>query len=181
MKPSALALVVLAALGWAGTALAHDCDDTTIGSFSCCSPPVHWRGRHDTRDARLAITTEDGDATLLITGNVVAVQLSDKAMKHMQRKFRDSEDEDSDNPLSQSIKEVVFTAVRSMLDHSAECRIRDIKDVTYEHGRLILTSRDDGTVFANFDVDNDDVMRGFSERDARAFVREFDRVKASQR
>ena len=174
MKPTPLVLALLT-LFVAAPAFARERD--CAFSMGCNSSMVHVTSRFDPRDARLAINTEDGDATLLITDDVIAVQLSDHAMGCLRRKLHDEYDED-DNALAQSIKAVVFTTVRSVLNHSATCRIRDVRDVRYEDGRLEIVTNDRGAVFTHLDVDDDNVMRDFSDRDARAFVQEFHRVKA---
>ena len=179
IAPLVLAAVTLAPAPYA---FAHTHDESCSAvHMTSCSPPVRWAARHDVGDARLAITTEDRDATLLLTDEVVAVQLSDRALHRVQRKLQQQLDEDDDNALAQSIKAVVFAGVRTLLDHSAECRIRDLRDASYEDGRLVFTTESGKCVFADLDVNDGDVMQGFKERDARAFVEEFRRVKAHQR
>jgi hypothetical protein len=156
----------------------HACDKHRSSFNSdCCEPPARWASRHDTRDARFYINTEGGKASLLITNSVVAVQLSDKTINKVHRKFRESENEDSDNTLGHAIKVAVFSAVRLALDHSAECPIRDIRDVDYHNGRLVITTEDGKRLFEDMDVSDDDVLASFSERDALAFVKEFRRAK----
>lgn len=179
MKPTWLIVVALTVLP-ASLALAHEHEwKSCSADFTCCSAPAHWRARHDTRDARLAINTVGGEATLLITDDVVAVQLSDQTMKRVRHELDAKLDGDDENALAQSIKAVVISSVRALLNHSAECRIRDLNDVEIEDGRLVFLSRHNEHVFTNLDLNDDDVMSGFSERDAEAFVREFHRVKSS--
>ena len=174
--PLALALCCLLP---AGRAQARDHDLDLCGMHaSCCSPPVHWRARHDVSAARFAIVTRDGDATLLLTDRAVAVQLSDRAMHRVIRELRDEQEEYEDNVLARSIKSVVLSGVRALLDHSAECRLRDIDDVACKDGRLIITTIGGDGIFENLDVHDSDVMSAFSAEDARAFVREFQRLRA---
>jgi hypothetical protein len=154
-----------------------DAHDATMRS-SCCRPPTRWAARHDTHRARIAVTTEDGEVVLLLTGDVVAFQLSDRTFHKVRRKLRDKENEDSDNALAQAIKTAVLSGVRALLDHSAECPIRDVSDVDYRDGRLVFTAENGRRIFENIEVDNRDVMQSFSESDARLFVREFRRAKA---
>ena len=75
----------------------------------------------------------------------------------------------------------VVAGVSSLLDHSAECPIRDLKDVEYREGRLVFTAQNGGRVYNSVHVNDEDVMSGFSESDARLFVREFRRLKARER
>lgn len=180
MKPAPHALaVLLLVLFPVGAAVAgNDDSDGNHLHTSCCSPPARWAARHDTRDARIAIKTSDRDAVLLLTDEVVALQLSDRTMREVRRKLRDEEDSDEDNALARAIKVAVMSGVRALLDHSAECPVRELSDVQYRHGRLILISEDGDRIFDDVNVNDHDVLSGFSERDALAFVREFRRLKA---
>ena len=117
------------------------------------------------------------DVTLLLTDRVVAIQLSDRTLHRVERKLH-REREDQDNPIAQAIEAVVLGGVRTMLHHSAECRIRDLSDVEYRDGELVLVTQNGETLFENMEINKGEVMQGFSEPDARAFVREFRRLKA---
>jgi hypothetical protein len=146
-------------------------------STSCCDRPTRWAHRHDPRDARLAITSEGGDATLILTDEVAAIQLSDRALHRVYRKLRDEQENDEDNAFASAIRTAVFSSVRVLLNHSAECPIRDIRDVEYRGGRLRFTSEDGERIFKSIRFDDQDVMGGFGEQDAQAFAREFRRIK----
>src|SRR5207247_10052580 len=100
----------------------------------------------------------------------VAIQLSDRVLHKVNRKMRDADDED-DNALGRAIKTAVLSGVRSLLNHSAECDIRDIAKADYRDGELILTARNGERIFASTEIGDEDVMHNFSESDARAFVR----------
>jgi hypothetical protein len=140
--------------------------------------PVRWTERHDPDDARLAISTRGNKATLLITDEVVAMQLSERTFAKIQKKLAKERDEEEDHALARAIKTAVLSSVVALLDHSAECSVDDIRDVDYRNGRLVFVSEDGDRLFESVEVDDDDLTTAFSERDARAFVREFRRVKA---
>ena len=178
MKKAALALVLLVLLP-TGRALAHGrCADGPDLRSSCCDPPARWGPRHDADEARIAITTGGRDVTLLLTLDVVALQLSDRRFHRVCRELHRRADVDDDgNILAEAIEAAVLSGVRALLDHSAECPIRDLRDVEYRRGRLIFTTEDGERIFEDMSLNDRDVMRDFSERDARAFVREFQRVK----
>ena len=178
MKSLAVGLLVLA-LTPAGTAFAKhadDCPNVTIRG-GCCDPPTRWAERWNPGEARRAITTEDGAVTLLIDDREVALQLSDRAMHKIGRKLHDQADDADENPIGQALKDAVLTVVRSMLDHSVECRVRDLRSVDYRDGRLELVTTDGDRLFEKIEVDDRDVLENFSPADARAFVSEFQRVK----
>ena len=177
MKPAPFALAALLLLPAAGIpapARATEADGFQIS----CDPPVRWSSRHDTREARMAITSREGEVDLILTDRVVAVQLSDRVMRKIRRETRQELNDEEDNPVAQAIKTVVLSGVRVLLNHSAECPVRDLDDVEYRNGRLVLTSEDGKRLFDNMEVNDDDLLASFSERDARAFALEFQRVKA---
>ena len=179
MKTVLLTLLGLTLLPAPG-AFAHGSDLCRLNT-SCCDAPVRWAQRHDTRGTRIAITSADGDALLLLTDDVVAMQLSERTFHKIKRELRHGGDDAEDNPFAQAIKTAVMASVSSLLNHSAECPIRDLKDVDYRQGRLVFTSEDGGRVFDHVNVNDEDVMRTFSEDDARLFVREFRRAKSRTR
>jgi hypothetical protein len=144
---------------------------------SHCGNRVHWVDHRDPADARLAITTEDGKVSLLLTDREVAMQLSDRMVHRVDRQLRRQEDE-QDNPLGMAIAAAVLGTVRELIDNSFACRLRDVRDVTYEDGRLRFVGRGGRPVFEDADICDTDVLASFSERDARAFVREFRKLKA---
>lgn len=175
LSPLLITAVVLC--GGAVSARATDLQCFT-GSAWGCQSPARLASRHDTHAARLAITSEDGNATLLITNDVVALQLSDRTFRRIDRRLRDEEDEDQD-ALGAAIKSAVFSSVRSMLAHSAECRVREIRSVSYQDGRLVFLTENGRYVFGGAHIvdDDEDTLDSFSERDAVAFVAEFKKVK----
>jgi len=140
----------------------------------------HWRDRMDPAQARLAITTEDGDVTLLLTDRDVAFQLSERTFGKVQRRLRDAEDDHQDNWLASVIVTTVTSTVREVLDRSFAYHVRDLRDVSYEDGHLVFVSRHGRVVFGGDGCCDSDVTGAFSEEDALHFVREFRRLKAEQ-
>ncbi len=147
---------------------------------SCCDRPARWAERYDERDARVAITNREGQVTLLLTRDVVAMQLSDRTLRHIRRELRHDHGEDDDNAFAQAIKAAVAASLGSILNHSAECPIRDLKDVDYRDGRLVFITNDGRSIFESVEIDDEDALRGFSASDARLFVKEFRRLKGRE-
>ena len=81
--------------------------------------------------------------------------------------------------IAEAIQTAVISGVRALLDHSAECSIDDLRDVDYRGGKLVFYGTDGDRIFKNLEIDDRDVAESFSPKDARAFVREFRRLKAS--
>ena len=182
MKHALLALACLALLP-APAALAHDRECLSLNGF-CCAAPARIAPRHDLHAARIAITTRDGDGVMVLTDEVLAVQLSDHALRRVRQELWDRERAQDENPIAQAVVTAIFSGVRSLLDHSAECSIRDIREVEYRDGRLLVfTNRGRHRVFGSIDDDGDTdhLSRSFSESDARLFIGEFHRLKAERR
>ena len=174
--PIALALfTILTAHG----APAQACDRGS--NFSIGDPPARLSSRYDVRDARMAITPETGEVILLITDDVVALQLSDRTLHKVWRKMKDEAKEDEDQVLAHVFKVAVFSSVRALLSSSAEYPVRDLRDVEYRNGRLVFTTKNGERLFGHVRVNDSDMMAGFAESDARQFVSEFHRVQARTR
>jgi hypothetical protein len=174
MKTSLLfALVALAVLPALPTGPTAD-----AMTFSCRDKYVRLMDHHDPADALVAIDSENGTLTLLLTERVVAFQLSDRTLHRVRRELREKKDE-QDNWLAAAIVTAVTGTVSELIDTSVQCRVRDLRDVSYEDGRLVFTARDGRQVFEDVEADDSDVTASFSERDARKFVREFRRLKLS--
>jgi hypothetical protein len=174
----ALLVLLLTALVPAGAAVAHErhCrhDGIHIGHVRS---PVDWGPRHDLARARFAILTEKREAALVLTrDDQVAIQLSDRVMRDLDREFEREMDED-DGFLAEAIKSAVLGSVRGMLNHSLECPIDELRDARYEDGRLVLVTNRGRYVFDDLEIDDRNALECFSEHDARAFVREFRRAK----
>ena len=146
-------------------------------SLSCRGHHIRWGHHHDVADTHLGITSEDGKVTLVLTDRVVAFQLSDRTLHRVDRELKDKKDE-QDNWFGAIIVTAVVGTVREFIDNSLECRVRDLRDVSYEDGRLVFTARDGRLVFDDMENCDKNVTEAFSERDARTFVREFRRLKA---
>jgi hypothetical protein len=179
MRTATLTLL-LAVLLPAGAALARD-HDMSIGSCEVRAP-LEWGARHDPARARLAILTEDRATVIVLTRDLVAVQLSDRTLHQLDREIASEKDKDNeDGILAQVIKSAVLGGFRALLDHSLECPIEDLRDVRYRDGRLILITVDGDRIFEDLKINDDEVLEGFSEHDAQDFVQEFHRAKGHSR
>lgn len=177
-----LLVLLLAALVPAGAAVARERHCHNDGfHVGLVHSPVDWGPRHELDRARFAILTEGREAVLVLTRDrQVAIQLSDRAMRELDREIESEQDED-DGFLAEIIKHAVLGAVREMLDHSLECPLSALRDARYEDGRLVLVTNRGRHVFDDLEVEDRNVLECFSERDAHAFVREFRRAKAGAR
>jgi hypothetical protein len=148
--------------------LAH-ADDKKPGisiSFSSEDPRTHLGPRHDPRDARLAITTRDGSTSLLLTHDVVAVQLTDRALANVSTK------DDAG-----FLEELIASGVRLAIRKAVEYPIANIRSVEIRDGALVLTNDKNQPVFTEIKVNHTDVLRDFSVADAARFVNAFRAAK----
>jgi hypothetical protein len=178
-----LATALLLAAAAPAFASAHDHErdaDLSLDHVTCCDDPARWAPRHDERRADFAIHTRQGDTALLIDGDNVVMQLSDRAMHKVTRSLRDDQDGD-DNALGRAIKAAVYSSVRSMLANGIECPIRELRDVRYTNGELVLIARNGTHVFEKVDIGHERATQDFAADDAKAFVREFHRAQAQHR
>ncbi len=186
--PGAILLLFLAGVGLALAGLlapAFCTDDATDPgpkqvtiTTKGVDSPARIAPRHVSDAARIAIRTEDGDAELLVTSRVVAVQLSDRGLARVRRQLEPARENSQaqDNPLGW-FEGAVLAAVGSFLDHSAECPLADVRDARYEDGRIVIETNRGQRLFEHIDVDSRDVMSSFAEKDARKFVREVRRAR----
>src|SRR6185369_2691364 len=98
-------------------------------SFSSDDSHVTLGARHDARDARFAMTTREGAASMMILRDVVAVQLTDATLAHIE-------------PGNDAgfIEELLVSGVRLALKKAIEIPISDLRSVEYRDGGLVFTN-----------------------------------------
>jgi len=173
MKTAPIGIALLALLAWpAGPVpVARACDLFDDHGLT------HFRAHQNPDDARIAITTRNGKVTLLLNDRYVAFQLSERTLHRVNRELRDAE-EDQENAFASAIVTAVTATVRGLIDHSVVCYVRDLRDVSYQDGRLEFRGRNGRLVFDDGEMGDTDVATAFSEHDAQNFIREFRRLKA---
>ncbi len=180
MRRAALFLL-LAVVFPAGVSLAHD-HDRHGGHIrgGTIEPPVVCAPRHDIGRARYAMPTRNRSVVLLITRRHVAVQLSDRTMREIDREMRNERDED-EGVIVNAFKSAVLGGVRSLLDHSFECPLDELCDARYRDGRLELITEDGDRIFEDIQIEDRDLLESFRAQDAQAFVEEFHRLRHGSR
>ena len=136
-------------------------------SFDSDDARTRLAPRHVLRDARLAVPTRNGAAVLLLTGDVVAVQLSDATLAAVKT-------EDDANVFA----EMLVAGVRAAVRKSVEYPIADIRSAEIRNGSLVLTNDEGEPVFSEIKVNGTIVTRDIATADAARFVKAFRAVKA---
>ena len=179
MKLPVLALSALMLLPAGAASAQHHHHGTRISINGHDDSNAHPGPRRTPRETRAFITTSDNVATLLLTRDVLALQLTDRALDRIARDA--DEDADEHGVIGRWVSNVVRSTVASVLRHSIEIPIADVRSVEYRGGRLLVTTEDGERIFEDVEIEDSDVMENFSRRDAEAFVRQFRALKAQAR
>jgi hypothetical protein len=133
-------------------------------SVSSEDPNTEMGPRYETRDARLAITSRDGSVVLMLMDDLVAVQLSDKALAAMETKKKKE---------TGFLEDLLVAGVKLAVGKSVEYPIAHIRSIDVRNGLLQLTNDQNKPVFSDLKVNGKDVLRDFSSADAARFVSAF--------
>jgi hypothetical protein len=146
-----LLLLTVPALAKEGISISLNSDDsrTELGD------------RHELRDARTAITSQDRSVELMLIGDVIAMQLSDRALNQMESKKK------KDTNL---LEEILLAGVQVAVGKSIEYPVASIKSIDYANGALRIIGADGKPVFTEVKVNGTDVMRDFARADAARFA-----------
>lgn len=132
-------------------------------SLSSKDPNTTMGPRHEARDARVAITSRDGSTMLLLMNDIVAVQLTNRALSDVESKKADTS----------FLEEILAAGVRVAVGKSVEYPIAHLSAVEYRAGALRILSDEKKPVFEELKVNGKDVLRDFSSADAMRFVNAF--------
>jgi hypothetical protein len=143
--------------------------------------PARMGPRRDAREARLAITTTNDVVSLLLTRDVVAMQLTERTLRQVSGEMARDAGDEGDGFLARMIGDVVRGSVSTMLRRSIEFPVSELRSVEYQGGKLVFTTEEGERIFEDVEVNDTKMAESFSPADARAFVREFQAVKARTR
>jgi hypothetical protein len=132
--------------------------------------------RMPVNQALFGITSEDGQAALLLTERGIVLQLTDQGLARV-TSMEESKQEDQ-GMLTRLFEGLVRSGVRALLDHGIEYPLADLAAVRYEQGRLHFVRNNGEPIFEDVRVNDVSVMESFRAQDARAFVTRFHAEKA---
>lgn len=138
-------------------------------SYSADDPRTHLAARHTAREARLAVGTRSGAATLFLLNDVVAVQLSDASIAEMKPKGD-----------ANFFEEWLVAGVRLAVGKSVEYPLAHIRSAEVRNGALVLTSDEGKPVFDDVTVNGSNVTHDLEPADAARFVSAFRAAKATR-
>ena len=118
------------------------------------------------------ITTRDGAVDLMLVGDRIVVGLSDSSIEEI-REQTDTTALDADGGLAASIEKYVKAKVQTTLAKRIDYPVSDLRDVSYERGRIVF-EYEDGKKFNLLEgakSDDQAVLGAFSEEDSERFVK----------
>jgi len=128
---------------------------------------AHIVDREAPARARFAITSRDGQATLLLMDTTIVAQMTDRGLAKMNDR---AATDTIKNRVSQFFARVTLDALVPFLDHGIAYHLRDMADATYADGRLQLRRANGDEVFRDVEIGHNRLMESFTPEDARAFA-----------
>lgn len=127
------------------------------------------RLQHNAAD--YAITTREGSVDLMIAGEAILIQFTDRFLEGIEKEIK-SEAKDNDTHFANVIRSMVSSGVTTLLDRALSIPFSEISEVYYKDGRLFIMNHEGRELFDNLDIDGKQVMEDFRRRDARRFAEE---------
>lgn len=122
------------------------------------------------------ITNSDESVNLIVAETGIAIQFSDQFLDNLDDEINSEEGDGENSVLAETIKSMVSSGVRTILDHAILIPFYEIGSVSYEDGRIILTDVNGEEIFDDLEINDTQVMEDFSRRDSRRFVADAEKL-----
>jgi hypothetical protein len=122
------------------------------------------------------ITNRDESVNLIVAETGIAIQFSDQFMDNLDDEINSADGDGDNSVLAKTIKSMVSSGVRTILDHAILIPFYEIGSVNYEDGRIIITDMNGEELFEDLEVNDKQVMEDFSGRDSRRFVADAEKL-----
>lgn len=126
--------------------------------------------RISTDESEASIVTTDGMVELLLAGNDVVIQFSEKKLDRITDEIKNENSSASDSHFEAVLKSMLSSGVRTLLDRGIAIPLYEISDISYENNRLIIRNMQGIEIFEDLEIENKPVMEQFSRREARRFI-----------
>jgi hypothetical protein len=140
--------------------------------------PARPGPRYTPSQAQMYLNTRDDVASLFLTRDVVALQLSERTLRRVSDQVES--EGNHDGFFARMIVDVVHNTVNNVLRRSLQIPLDELRSADYRDGRLILIDNDGDEVFHDVEIEDRQVMDSFTPRDAQLFVRQFRALKAAR-
>lgn len=125
-------------------------------------------------DDRFFIESTDQAVKLGLTDEAVYMRLSDRKLREIDEELSEASDGEG---IGGRIAAAVTGAVSKGLRTRVSFEHRNIRDMRWEGGELVVELENGEHAFGDMEVDDDDVTDRFAEDDVRAFIEEWREVK----
>ncbi len=122
------------------------------------------------------ITNSDETVNLIVAETGIAIQFSDQFMNNLEDEINSNESDGDDSVLAKTIKSMVSSGVRTILDHAILIPFYEIGSVSYKDGRIYITDVNGKELFEDLEINDKQVMEDFSRRDSRRFVADAEKL-----
>ena len=122
------------------------------------------------------ITNSDETVNLIVAETGIAIQFSDQFMNNLEDEINSKESDGDDSVLAKTIKAMVSSGVRTILDHAILIPFYEIGSVSYKDGRIYITDVNGNELFEDLEINDKQVMEDFSRRDSRRFVADAEKL-----
>lgn len=122
------------------------------------------------KHAEKVITTREGSVELLLTKEAVLMQFSDHFFDDLEEEIHEDDEYAEASLLGDIIQSMVSSGLKTFLDHGLSIPLYEISDISYTDGKLQILNHDGEEIFDDLDINDTEVMRDFSRRDARRFA-----------
>lgn len=137
---------------------------------------VHIEKRAEHNESMLIITTKEGSVELLMTDEHVIIQFSETGLDRITEEIHKSDTDIEEFTLIYDVfKSMLNSGLRTLLNHSLQIPISELKEVAYENGRLKMVTQNDTILFENVEIGGSYVIEDFSQDDALLFMSELEK------
>jgi hypothetical protein len=129
---------------------------------------AHVVDREASDQARFAIVSRDGSATLLLMDTTIVAQMTDRGLARMNSREATDTIQGLGNRL---VARMVLGALQPLFDHGVAYHLRDMADARYADGRLQILRANGEEVFRDSQIGREPLMESFTPGDAKAFAK----------
>lgn len=117
----------------------------------------------------IRITSTNGGFDLMLVGDEIVAGLSDSVLERVRNETQTHESGDG---LGANIERFVKSTVEDALSKRVRYSVHDLRDVSYERGRIRFEYRggDEFELLENTKTEDSHLLASFSEEDSRRFV-----------
>ena len=166
LKQTAVAVAGLSIVLLAASAKSQDTASLHV-SVHVPDSIAHVVDREIADQARFAIVSRDGQATLLLMDTTIVAQMTDRGLARINS--RESTDTIK-SAATRLFARMALGALVPFFDHGVAYHLRDLADAKYADGRLQLLRANGDEVFRDVEIGKGPLMESFSASDAREFA-----------